>query len=44
MADTNPWSMPPDGVDVQVTHAPEGEEKFLGWELAARPADLEHID
>ncbi|AZF98815.1 hypothetical protein SEA_MARIDALIA_76 [Gordonia phage Maridalia] len=34
----------PDGLVVQVTHVPEGQERYLGWELAARPSDLEHLD
>lgn len=34
----------PDGLVVKVTHVPEGQERYLGWELAARPTHLEHLD
>ncbi|QWY79535.1 hypothetical protein SEA_BOYNAMEDSUE_74 [Gordonia phage BoyNamedSue] len=34
----------PDGLVVKVTHVPDGQERYLGWELAARPSDLEHLD
>ena len=44
MPDSNPWRLAPDGVVVKVTHVPEGQERYLGWELAARPTDLEHLD
>ncbi|WAB10613.1 hypothetical protein SEA_ECLIPTUS_48 [Gordonia phage Ecliptus] len=44
MSGTNPWRLAPDGVVVKTTHVPEGEERYLGWEFATRPADLEHID
>lgn len=37
----------PDGYAIKVTHvltdAPE-EQRYLGWEFCARPAELEHID
>ena len=43
----SPWSFlhaEPDGVVVKVTHTPDGEERYLGWEFATRPTDLEHLD